>query len=132
MPQILLIVAPKVQHLFNGEDGKRRLDKLGWDLILETEGVYGLHGEEDVSFTAISAMHTIREADFQVEVRYTAGTDEYERGEPFEPTKKQMEELAEALITSFVVKEFPIDSSLSVWIIAFKGTVFKHVILGHA
>jgi len=52
----------------------------------------------DLAFTAVQAIESHNEADFQIEIRYTAGEDEYNRGRPFDPTEEEKEELKNAIL----------------------------------
>lgn len=90
MPQIFAILGPKTKYSFDEE--RSRL--FGKHLIPLVEEGFGV---EDVAFTAVRATSTINEADIQIEVRYTAGEDEYKRGKPFDPTKDEQEAVAKSL-----------------------------------
>jgi len=121
MPQVFMIVAPKVQPLFT----ESVFHELSGVLIGTVEGVFGLVGKEDVTFTAVPAMYVQGDADVQVEIRFTAGKDEYGRGEPFEPTEEQMEVLANAICVVLGTRAPEGVTSVSVWVIPYYGTVFR-------
>ena len=82
MPQIVMMMTEKV---FEGLGAPRILD-IGNAMIQLVENAFGIKGKNDVAFTAIPAIATINEADIQIEVRYTAGEDEYGQGKPFDPS----------------------------------------------
>jgi hypothetical protein len=84
MPQILVTLGPKTEHSF----GKEMAELFGKALIPIIEKGFGV---KDAAFTSVRATSTINEADIQIEVRYTAGTDEYKIGKPFDPTPKEQE-----------------------------------------
>jgi len=121
MPQVFMIVAPKVQPLFT----ESVFHELSGILIGTVEGVFGLVGKEDVTFTAVPAMYVQGDADVQVEIRFTAGKDEYGRGEPFEPTEEQMQLLADSICVVLSMRAPKGIMSISVWVIPYHGTVWK-------
>lgn len=130
VPQVLMIVAPRLVPAFSEEDGEKRLEKIGQALISKTEQAYSLEGKNDVAFTAIPALCVIGDADIQLEVRFTAGEDEYGQGKPFEPSKTLMGALAlalmDVLVEGLLSEVEPPISSLSVWVIPLKGTLYKY------
>lgn len=67
-------------------------------LVEAVEDVFDIKGLDDVAFTACEpAFCTKGEADVQIEIRYTAGQDEYNRGKPFNPSLKEQQLLAERI-----------------------------------
>jgi len=125
MPQIYLILGPGIQALCTESEV---LD-LGKRLIPIVEGVFGIGGTNDTAFTAVKAVETIDEADFQVEVRYTVGTDEYGWGKPFNPPLIQQKKLAVLIATEFRMfleaNGLSDDYTLSVWCKPHRGGFFK-------
>ncbi len=120
MPQIFMIVSPRVKGVVVPLLGEL-------DLVLTLAVIDGLGSEVtgDVTFTAIEALHTRDEGEIQVEIRFTAGEDEYHTGTPFDPSRDQMEYCAgriagvlERLLAPTGVRSF------SVWIQPSRGTVF--------
>lgn len=120
MPQVFILIAPEAQEELCGKE----LKKIGHILMDITERTFGIEGEEDVSFTAVNAVCTIEETSVQVEVRYTVGEDEYDRGEPFEPSREQMDTLSKAILQE-MRKRLPPRLDTSVWLKPFRGSVFK-------
>lgn len=120
MPQIFMIVDPSVK-----EGVSDKLAGLAPALIETTERVFGLEGKDDVSFTAIAALVTVNEAELQIEVRYTVGEDEYGRGEPFEPSREQREELASELMVVTRAHLGGLVDWISLWIRPQRDSVFK-------
>ena len=126
MPQVFMILSP-------GEDGNAKcgaaiannyvLPLLEKTLISLTEQIFGIEDKNDVALTVIIAKRTKNEADIQVEVRYTAGEDEYGKGKPFNPSKEKQEELASAIIKE--IKEHVTGLTVSAWIVPFYHSVFK-------
>jgi len=114
MPQIFAILGTETRALFI--DDEVRI--LGKQLIPLVEVGFGITGEDDVAFTAIRAVATINEAAIQIEIRYTAGKDEYGWEKPFDPTEEEQEMVAksvkEACLAFFKAKGLP-RYSVSVW-----------------
>ena len=83
MLQIFVIVGPEVLH-FTTE----KLHKLGERLFPVVEAGFGIQGT-NTAFTAVRAEVVKDEADVQVEIRYMAGRDEYNQGQPFDPALRR-------------------------------------------
>ena len=122
MPQVLAIVSsPYWEELVRA----RVMDEVSARLIGITEQVFELEGKNDVTFTAIEAVFVTGDAPFQVEVRYTAGEDEYGRGEPFQPSKELRDLLADRIM-GFVQKVLnDYVDGVSVWVRPYENTTFK-------
>lgn len=120
MPQIFVIVAPGAEKKIR-EGGLSAFEQ---NVADATEKIFGIEGENDVAVTRVMATRTLNEADIQVEVRYTAGEDEYDRGEPFDPPKEKRDELA-GLIIGMASIVFPEGVEVSAWIKPFRDSVFK-------
>jgi hypothetical protein len=78
----------------------------------------------DISCSAENLFYARGEADLQVEIRYTAGTDEYGRGVPFDPTEEDRATLAEKIKDSVRIKIFSTEFTLSVWIVPHYKSAF--------
>ena len=62
------------------------------------------------------------EPDIQLEIRYTAGEDEYGTGRPFDPTRKEQEHLIKLLKERMSLSKVASRFSLSIWTIPhYKG-----------
>lgn len=96
-----------------------QLNRMGDALIPAVERAFGIEGKNDTAVTMLNDISTINEADIQIEIRYTAGHDEYGWGRPFDPTLDEQKLLAEAIqcaVDRFLEKENgKADFSLSVW-----------------
>lgn len=102
MPQVYMILGPDVKgRLISGNIHMGEIRDLGKSFMDAVEKAFGIEGKNDVAFTAVSAECTEGEADFQVEIRYTGGEDEYGVGEPFDPTSEQQETLSDLLWEKF-------------------------------
>ncbi len=89
MPQVYLIISPPAKNFLRQKGrGDQLLCELGNVLVHAVEMVFGIAGKNDTAFTAVLAEATLHEASIQVEVRYTAGEDEYGLG-PFDPTRDE-------------------------------------------
>lgn len=122
MPQVALMIAPHVQ-----EKMKSKISELGTALIADVEEVFGLKEKNDVAFSALNLACVIGEADVQVEVRYTAGEDEYQRGKPFNPSKGEKEKLIEAMSKTLRRVLNGIADSASIWPIPIRESEFSEV-----
>jgi len=96
-------------------------------LISAVEKGFDLEGLNDVALT-ISApvLHTRGEKDIQIEIRYTAGEDEYDRGKPFDPSLEEQGKLSDLIdltLVNFFQKHKLI--SVSVWCKPFYRSFFK-------
>jgi len=124
MPQIFVIRKPGSRCLLTD----REMIMLGRRLIPVVEKGFGIEGHNDVAFDDVVPENTINEADFQIEIRYTAGTDEYGWGKPFKPSVRRQEKVAdlvEAEFRAFLKNRKVSDRTLSVWCKPFVGGYFK-------
>lgn len=124
MPQVFIIVSPQVSGFIS--DGE--LTTLGKRLVTVVEEQFGIADKKDVSFTCIRAVAERGEANIQVDVRYTAGTDEYGWGMEFDPDREVLEKLADAIGATFglFLNEMGLSPlSLSVWPQPVYNSVFK-------
>lgn len=97
MPQIYMILAPGVERVLAD-----KFPLLGSLLIRTVEEAWGLEDLNDVAFTGCCpTICVINEHKVQIEIRYTAGEDEYDRGEPFNPTPTKQRELAKQIKDTF-------------------------------
>lgn len=117
MPQILVLLSPYAQTLL-GRGRLEDLDAVMSDLVRDVFAV----PKDDVAFSVMHLCHTRGEADVQVEVRYTAGEDEYGRGEIFDPPKEKREELCGRMLG---LAKSLLALSCSVWIQPIQGSSFK-------
>jgi len=124
MPQIFVILGLGTSSLFTD----READDLGRRLIPVVEKGFDIQKTKDTAFTAVRAVSTVGEADVQVEVRYTAGRDEYGRGKPFKPTLRAQQRLIDLIKAEFMAflryHGLP-GYSLSVWCKPYCGGSFK-------
>lgn len=125
MPQVYMIIAPSVQPKFSDAAGYRKLQSIGWDLIAQTEKVFGLEKEDDTAFTAVNAVCVLHESEIQIEIRYTAGEDEYGTGEVFAPSKEQRILLADSILEAMQEPLRGIAKSVTVWVKPYEDSVFK-------
>lgn len=117
MPQIMVIVGPKAREALAGKEVRRELDGA---LTQTVEKIFRIGGRDDVAFDIVLADHTRGEAPVQIEVHYTAGTDEYGKG-VFDPSPLLQQTLARSL--QDVAVEM-LRLSVSVWVIPVRGSVF--------
>lgn len=124
MPQVYVILGPEVNvSLQNGTYYLSFQDTLN-QIIKATERIFEVpHIENDVAITVVNSIFTINEAEIQVEVRYTAGKDEYKKGKPFNPSENQQIKLAQQ-ISKFMRKAFMNRYTVSVWIKPYYKSVF--------
>ena len=125
MPQIFMVIAPSAKDTMTQDV----LDDLVPKLVEGVEDVFGLRGKNDVVFTAVHAAYVKGDAALQLEIRYTAGRDEYHTGQIFDPSRKQQEALAEYLagVVGGRLGTRGISlSSISVWVIPYRGTFFRY------
>jgi len=124
IPQIYMIITPRAKDVIMD-----KISLLDQKLTLAIEKGFDIEGEDDVAFTTPEVtLYTRGEADVQVEVRYTAGEDEYDRGKLFDPSIKEQEELCVQIWLAF--GKFLADQeleplSLSVWCKPSYKSVFK-------
>jgi hypothetical protein len=120
MPQIVIIS----QFLH-----KEVLARLGCLLVSVVEKGFGIEGKNDTACTVINDVFTINEASIQIEIRYTAGEDEYDWGRPFDPTMEEQSVLTEAIkpvVDAFLAEKCDgLCLSLSVWCKPFYNSHFK-------
>jgi hypothetical protein len=124
MPQIFAVFGPSTGALLTEDEASA----LGEELVPVVERSFGIEGKKDVAFTGVRAMATEGEAAVQIEVRYTAGEDEYGKGKPFDPTKEEQEKVAVRIRRTFIIflraKGLP-RYSLSVWCTPHYRSFFK-------
>jgi len=128
MPQVYIVLGSNCPSLLRRK--KDKMDELADRFVATVEKSFCITGLNDVVYTVVEAHSTCGEADIQVEVRYTAGTDEYGKGFPFDPDEKTREALTEILykeFSSFLEENHAqtSDYSISVWVIPLRGTSFK-------
>ena len=121
MPQVYMILDPSALTIMVDEEAE--MYDLSRSLIRVTERVFCLEGKDDVACTIVKAVSTMNEAPIQVEVRYTAGENEYHTGTPFDPPKDIREQLANELIAE--VRHHFRDVKVSAWIKPYYRSVFK-------
>ena len=126
MPQVYMIIGPSIQQDFV----LGRLSDLGLKLVKMVEKFFDIEGRNDVAFTAVSALCVRNEHEVQIEVRYTAGEDEYDWGVPFDPSVETQEKLAEEIKGVFSAyfegRQFFREPSLSVWTKPYYKGSFKN------
>ena len=126
MPQVFMILSPKICEKYSKETIYTLMNIFGQTLIKIVEEVFGIEDKHDVAFTAIPALHTINEALVQIEVKYTVGEDEYGMGKPFDPSKEQKEALA-TKIKEAIAKYMLEFCSVSVWVRPQRESLFKGI-----
>jgi hypothetical protein len=128
MPQIYMITNRRAFETLRGNIGR-----LASELIKIVENGFGLGGLNDVAFTAPAYIYYAKgEKDIQVEIRYTAGEDEYNRGSPFDPSLAEQKKLTEDILFFFdtflsgpsIDKNKP-KLSVSVWCKPYYNSVFS-------
>ena len=124
MPQIYMIITPHAENIL-----KDSILSLESELISTVEKEFDLEGLNDVAFTIPPpVLYTKGEANVQIEIRYTAGEDEYNRGKPFNPSLKEQEKLAERIketFLGFLRRRNLIWLTLSVWCKPYYHSFFK-------
>ena len=124
MPQVYIILGPETTALFRDDE----VLSLGEKLIPVVEEEFGISGKGDGAFTAVRAVATGNEAAIQIEIRYTAGEDEYGWGKPFEPARGEQKAVINsvkiACYAFFRAKGLP-QYSVSAWINPRYGGVFE-------
>jgi len=126
MPQIYVILD---RHMGKNFCSGEALDAFIQSLPRVVEKHFGIEGKNDVAITIVQSLKTVGEANIQVEIRYTVGTDEYGKGEIFNPSLNCQEALIENIYK--VLKDFPglkfwcPAPSLSVWCKPYRGGAFK-------
>ncbi len=113
MPQIYLKIAPVAQSAMTQEVLKEIDEEF-------SERIWTLWSipENDVAFSAENLIYTRGEADIQIEIRYTAGTDEYNKGELFDLDKGKQRLLSDSLgiVIKRILTQKNLSFSVSVWI----------------
>jgi len=124
MPQIYMIITHRARaNLIDN------ISLLGSELISTVKEAFDLENKKDIAFTVPApVLYTKKEADVQIEIRYTAGEDEYGQGRPFDPSLKDQERLAAQIQKVF--RDFITDYglpplTLSVWCKPYYNSVFK-------
>ena len=124
MPQIYIIVESHVARVLMSQ-----MHLLEPELVSAVEEGFGLEGLDDVALTIPApAFYTKGEMDIQVEIRYTAGEDEYDRGEPFNPSLEKQELLNRrigVIFLNFFHKHNLQDFSISVWCKPYYNSAFE-------
>lgn len=124
MPQIYVIPTLHAYSVL-----QEKLGALAERLVSIVETTWLLEDLDDVTFTAIlPAVFTLGERDVQIEIRYTAGKDEYNRGEPFNPSleeQEKLEEQVERVFQRFLENNRLAHLSLSVWCKPYHNSVFQ-------
>lgn len=126
MPQIYLKVSPDAQQRLaqHGTDTAAVGKILDQSLAAVVAEVWDVPFH-DIAFSAEDLVYTRGEADFQLEVRYTAGTDEYRRGKPFDPDDGEREKLADRIQKTAEARFAGLGYTISVWIKPSYKSVFK-------
>jgi len=98
MPQVYMIITTYAEDVL-----KENISSLASELISTVETEFDLEDSGDVALTIPAPVLYIKgEADVQIEIRYTAGEDEYDRGEPFDPSPKEQARLAWRIQKTFL------------------------------
>ncbi len=74
---------------------------MGIRLISAVEEAFGISGRDDVAFDIFKVLYTQNEAPVQIEVLYTAGTDEYGTGQIFDPDEDMKARAVELILKGF-------------------------------
>lgn len=102
------------------------LDNIAKISIKAVEREFGLQGRHDVAFTCLPVLFTREDADIQMEVRFSVGSEEY-GGKGFNPNRVQQLALKDELLRILKLN-LPRNISRSVWIIPLRDTVFDFVV----
>lgn len=124
MPQVVAMIAPHIK-----EKVFPILGELGLALIADVEEVLELQGKKDVAFSAWNLEYVIGEEDVQVEIRFTAGEDEYQRGEPFNPSKEDKARLVQKMSMTMRKILNGLVESASVWPMPIRESEFSKVFI---
>ncbi len=81
MPQIKVYFNPMASNALNNLP----LNELDRWLTEALESAFEISGKNDVAFDVFDVRYTARESPVQIEVLYTAGSDEYGTGSVFDP-----------------------------------------------
>ncbi len=87
MPQIFVMLSPHAQDRF-GADMENRLEEID-SVVTSLVISHWPVPAEDVACSALNLSYTRNEADIQIELRYTAGQNEYESAQTFDPSIEQ-------------------------------------------
>lgn len=128
MPQIYVILDSYLAKTFRPGEA---LDVFIQSLPRVVERHFDIEGrnDNDIAITIIQALKTVGEANIQIEIRYTAGSDEYGTGEIFDPSSARQIALIEGIHKLF--KNHPGFGfnapalTLSVWCKPYRGGEFK-------
>jgi len=124
MPQIYMIVTPHAKDVL-----MPGIDLLASNLILAVEKGFGIDGLKDTAFTVPApVLYIDGEKEVQIEIRYTAGEDEYDRGQPFDPSLEDQGKLAgfiEKVFREFCDQHHLERLSLSVWCKPYYRSAFR-------
>jgi hypothetical protein len=97
MPQIFIMLSPFAQQkLADAKETSLFLEELDMEVSQCISAMWKVP-YEDVATSVANLIYTRHEADVQVEVRYTAGEDEYDLGVPFDPTLEEQRKLVNVL-----------------------------------
>lgn len=115
MPQIKVYLNPTALNMITDE----KFGDLGLRLTESVETAFGICGKGDVAFDIISVLYTRNESPVQIEVLYTAGTDEYKKGKLFDPSETKKKKVAHKIRSTF--EDFLLEHKIatlvpSVWI----------------
>jgi hypothetical protein len=80
--------------------------------------------KEDVAASAMGLLYSSMEADVQIEIRYTAGEDEYDRGEAFDPCPNDQMLLNKAVLEELAKREHGLGLTFSVWCKPYRRSKF--------
>jgi hypothetical protein len=125
MPQIFVMLSPYAQQQLNDKkEVGLFLEELGTTvgaIVVKTWKV----PMRDVVMSAINLVYSGGEADVQIEIRYTAGEDEYNIGSPFDPSIAEQQSLIVAILTAVVKREFGHGLTFSVWCKPYRDSKFE-------
>lgn len=124
MPQVYAIIDRSLVSCFD----KETFAALKKEITPIIESKFGIEGHDDVVLTAVSALYAEGEALIQIEIRYTAGTDEYNWGKPFDPSIEVQKDLADVLelaIFAFCLHRKLPKVTVSVWCKPYYNGFFK-------
>lgn len=124
MPQIYMIITHRARaNLIDN------ISLLGSELISTVKEGFDLENKKDIAFTVPApVLYTKKEAEVQIEIRYTAGEDEYGQGRPFDPSLKDQERLVaqiQEVFRDFITDHGLPPLTLSVWCKPYYNSVFK-------
>ena len=97
-------------------------------LTSAVESAFGIIGRNDVAVDVFGVLFTRNEAPIQIEVPYSAGTDEYKTGEIFDPSEEVREAVVikiRANFAAFLKKHDIAPIVPSVWILPQYKSTFK-------